>query len=157
MLEFVENEEGKPRMNTDEHGLETNTRNTKVESGSGEEVNTKSTKKASGVKRRALSVKASSASIDKPSPLEVFTWNRAQEQLRFALAGLDPIVKRCVSLRLLRQDSFKKLAEELEVSLDEVREILTCLRTRVHKYTTYFDRDWYWDESAKRFTLPEAM
>jgi hypothetical protein len=86
----------------------------------------------------------------KPTPLEQYTEKRAVEQLRLALARFEPVVKKCVAFRLLRHESYKKLARELDLSLDEVNEILAAVRPKVRAFTTYFDTDWHWVEGTKR-------
>lgn len=151
----AEADRNQPRMNTDKHGpgaesYHKATKSTKRVSGV--------KRGASGVKRNASSVKrpASIADMEKPTALETFSRNRAREQLRLSLADCDPIVKKCVVMRLLRLESFEDLARKLKLPVEDVGEILTRMRGLVRQYTTYFDRDWYWDETAKRFTLPEA-
>jgi hypothetical protein len=86
----------------------------------------------------------------KPTPLEQFSEKRAVEQLRLALARFEPVVKKCVAFRLLKHESYKKLAKELDLSLEEVKEILAAVRPKVRAFTTYFDTDWHWVEGAKR-------
>jgi hypothetical protein len=86
----------------------------------------------------------------KPTPLEQFSQKRALEQLRLALARFEPVVKKCVAFRLLKHESYKKLAKELDLSLDEVKEILAAVRPKVRAFTTYFDTDWHWVEGTKR-------
>ena len=63
------------------------------------------------------------------------------------------MVKRCVALRLSKHKSYKALAEELGLSVEQVEDILTRMRGWVSGYTTYFDHDWYWKEGV--VDLPE--
>ena len=95
-------------------------------------------------RRTALSI----TEVEKETPLEMFTRQRATQQLRFALAPHQPVVKRCVALRLSKHKSYKALAEELGLSTEQVEDILTRMRGWVSGYTTYFDHDWYWKEGA---------
>jgi len=97
------------------------------------------------------------ARVAEPTPLEEFGARLAVEHLRMALARQDPVVKRCVALRLLRHLSCEKLAGELELTLDEVKLILERMRPWVKRFTTYFERDWYWQDGARRFTLPDGV
>jgi hypothetical protein len=88
------------------------------------------------------------------TPLESFARKRAVDQLTLALARFEPVVKRCVATRLLRHESYARLAKRLELSLDEVREILGMVRPYVSRFTTYFDTDWFWVEGARRTFEP---
>jgi hypothetical protein len=95
------------------------------------------------------------ASLGKRTPLETYTRKRALESLRFALAMHQPVVKRCVILRLIKQHSFKALAKELELSLADVSDILSRMRVWVSRYTNYFENEWYWTEGGKKYRIPE--
>jgi len=94
--------------------------------------------------------------VTEPTPLDAFSESNAFEQLRMALARQDPVVRRCVALRLLRHTSFQRLADELDLTLDDVKLILEKMRPWVKRFTLYFDRDYLWTETARKFTLPDA-
>jgi len=89
------------------------------------------------------------------TPVDRFTRQRAVRMLREALALHQPVVKKCVAERLCNHKSFQQLAEELNLSVDEVKDILSKLRGWVHKFTTYFENDWYWVETGKNYFLPQ--
>lgn len=74
--------------------------------------------------------------------------------MEVSLSGVDPLVKRCVSRRLLRLDGFEKLAADLQLTLEEVKRILRHMRPWVRRYTTYYDPDRFWSEDGRKFTLP---
>jgi hypothetical protein len=95
------------------------------------------------------------AELGKQTPLESYTRKRALESLRFALAMHQPVVKRCVVLRLIKQHSFEALAKELELSLTDVSDILSRMRAWVLRYTNYFEKEWYWTEGGKKYRIPE--
>jgi DNA-directed RNA polymerase subunit N (RpoN/RPB10) len=95
------------------------------------------------------------AELGQQTPLELYTRKRALESLRFALAMHQPVVKRCVVLRLIKQYSFKALAKELELSLADVSDILSRMRVWVLRYTNYFENEWYWTEGGKKYQIPE--
>ncbi len=80
--------------------------------------------------------------------LERFTRKRATEQLREALANQMPVVKECVVLRLCEHWPYDKLARKLELTREQVGEILEKVRPWVYRFTTYFEDDWYWVEGV---------
>jgi hypothetical protein len=93
--------------------------------------------------------------VSDATPVDRFTRQRAVRMLREALALHQPVVKKCVAERLCNHKSFQQLAEELNLSVDEVKDILAKLRGWVHKFTTYFENDWYWVETGKNYFLPQ--
>ncbi len=88
--------------------------------------------------------------------LESFGMRRAVKAVRLAVADKHPIVKRCVAERLFNHRGFDDLAELLNISRADVAATLTRMRGWVRKYTTYFNDDWFWDDSAPKFRLPDA-
>jgi hypothetical protein len=88
------------------------------------------------------------AEVTKETPLERFRRRRAVEQLREALAPHQPVVKQCVAERLCLHRPTAELARELHLTEQQVEEILARVRPWVHRYTTYFDPDWYWQEGG---------
>jgi hypothetical protein len=100
--------------------------------------------KARSLGRLAISL----SEVGKETPLEKFTRTRATEQLRYALAPHQLVVKRCVALRLCKHMTYKELAEELGLSTEQVEDILTRMRGWVAMYTTFFEHDWYWKEGV---------
>ena len=88
--------------------------------------------------------------------LESFGMRRAVRAVRLAVADKHPIVKRCVAERLFNHLSFDELAELLNISRADVATTLERMRGWVRKYTTYFNDDWFWDDSAPRFQMPGA-
>jgi hypothetical protein len=114
-----------------------------------------STKKSEREKEKREVSDRDPASFGQPTPLETYTRKRALESLRFALAMHQPVVKRCVVLRLIKQYSFEALAKELELSLADVSDILSRMRVWVLRYTNYFEKEWYWTEGGKKYQIPE--
>jgi len=93
------------------------------------------------------------AALSRPSPLQSFGERLAREKLCAALATQDPVVRRCVALRLLRELRCEKLASELDLSLDDVKLILEKMRPWVHRFTTYYDATGFWVDGARKFRL----
>jgi hypothetical protein len=114
-----------------------------------------STKKSEREKERREVSDRDVAALGKQTPLESYTRKRALESLRFALAMHQPVVKRCVILRLIKQYSFEALARELELSLADVSDILSRMRVWVLRYTNYFENEWCWTEGGKKYRIPE--
>jgi len=81
--------------------------------------------------------------------LERVTRRRAEEMLREALGMHQSVVKECVALRLCKRLGYDEIARELELTREDVEHILSKLRPWVRRFTTFFDTDWYWVESAK--------
>lgn len=115
-----------------------------------------STKKSRPKKAKREASDRDVASAGKQTPLESYSRKRALESLRFALAMHQPVVKRCVLLRLIKRYSFDALAKELELSLEEVNDILSRMRAWVLRYTCYFEDEWYWTQSGKKYLIPGA-
>jgi len=90
--------------------------------------------------RSALSL----TEVTRDTPLERYRRRRAVGCLRLALAQHQPVVKRCVAERLCHHRPVPELARELFLSEDQVRDILERMRPWVHRFTTFFDSDWYW-------------
>jgi hypothetical protein len=89
------------------------------------------------------------------TPLERFTKRGATEALRAALSGHQDIVKFVVAGRLCTRKTFDDLAQEYGLTKDEVLDILTRMRAWVRRFTTYFDKDWYWVESVGKYFIPD--
>ncbi len=105
---------------------------------------------AAGVRRTGLSL----SEIDQPSAFGLFTRKQATTALRDCLAVHEPIVRRCVALRLTRLLTPEEIAAQLELELEDVDDILTQMRPWVHKFTGFFDQDRYWRDDAPRYSIP---
>jgi len=92
--------------------------------------------------------------VTRDSTLERFKRTRATAQLRMALAPHQEVVKLCVAERLCHHKDTAALARDLKLTEDQVKEILARMRPWVHRYTTYFDSDWYWLDNGLP-ALPE--
>ncbi len=90
------------------------------------------------------------------TPLDRYGLKRAERAVSLAVAGKHSIVKRCVAERLFNHLSFDELAELLDISRSDVATTLERMRGWVRKYTTYFNNDWYWDDDAPKFRLPDV-
>ncbi|MEO0082318.1 MAG: hypothetical protein ABIL25_08520 [candidate division WOR-3 bacterium] len=94
--------------------------------------------------------------ISRKTPLERFRQRKALEQLRYALACQQPVIKMCVAERLSKHRSYAELARKYFLTVEEVADIMDKMRVWVRKYTTYFDNDWYWkDEGQPRSLVPD--
>ncbi len=86
--------------------------------------------------------------VEKATAFEEFTRTRATGQLRDALAMQLPVVRHCVARRLCEHASYDDLAEELDLTRGQVAGILEKVRPWGHRFTTYFEDDWYWVDGA---------
>jgi len=82
--------------------------------------------------------------VMKETTLERYRRKEAARALRNALAPHDQVVKVCVAERLCHHLSREQLADKCGLSEGQVEDILERMRPWVHRFTTFFDSDWYW-------------
>ena len=97
---------------------------------------------------RAVSKNLAKA-LEKPCDLELRHERVAGEELKKALALVKPWARRVVIDKLAKRKSYQELARENEMGVKDVKDILKQVRAFVHKYTTYFDDDWFWRDCAQ--------
>jgi hypothetical protein len=88
-----------------------------------------------------------------PTALERFTKRGATGALRAALSGHQDVVKFVVAGRLCAKKTFDELAQEYDLTKDEVLDIMTRMRAWVSRFTTYFDNEWYWKEGMGKYFI----
>lgn len=81
---------------------------------------------------------------DEPTILEETRLSFAAKHLKAAISSLRPVERQCVIGRLARKMGFDELAQELEITRDDVAEILGRAKRLVQAHTTYFNSEWYW-------------
>ena len=86
------------------------------------------------------------AALEQPSDFEEIVRTRATEDLRQALALMKPWARRVVVGKVARRRSYVQLAKQFELRVQDVQDILREARAFVHRYTTFFDDDWYWQD-----------
>jgi hypothetical protein len=79
----------------------------------------------------------------------------AAKNLRLALAGHQPIVKRVVAKRLCEHAKFDDIAKEYDLTRAEVEDILNRMRKWVYRFTAFFNEDYYWKETGEKYIIPE--
>jgi hypothetical protein len=89
------------------------------------------------------------------TPLERFTKRGATDALRAALSGHQDVVKFVVAGRLCAKKTFDELSQEYGLTKDEVLDIMTRMRAWVRRFTTYFEKDWYWMEGVGKYFIPD--
>lgn len=95
------------------------------------------------------------ALLNEKSELEQIREENALKSLREALSSYKRIIRECVVRRLLEGLSHKALARRLDLTEDEVAGILTTMRPRVARLTSYFDEDWIWQDGATIRVSPD--
>jgi len=121
-----------------------------------EEVAKMPAKKRKAGARRAVPTSRLVSESATATEVDNFSQRRLVQALRGALAPFQPLVRRCVALRLWEHRSFDELAEDLGISRDDVADILTKLRPYVRRFTNYFDQDWYWVDGGKKYFIPQG-
>ncbi len=86
------------------------------------------------------------AALEQPSEFEEIVRKQATESLRQALALMKPWARRVVVGKVARRRSCTQLAKQFELRVQDVQDILREARAFVHRYTTFFDDDWYWQD-----------
>ena len=90
------------------------------------------------------------------APIQVMQEDRAKAALAYALSLHQPVVRECVVRRLLDKWSYEQLATELDLTRQQVRDILARLRRWVARFTDYFEDDSYWADRRRARTRAQV-
>jgi hypothetical protein len=80
------------------------------------------------------------------SELERIQEQKAAQSLREALQVIKPFAREVIIGRVADRKSYAQLAEENQMTVEKVAEILKLARGFVCKYTNYFDDEWWWSD-----------
>ncbi len=85
---------------------------------------------------------------DGPTMVEMFAREQAARELRVAIRSFQPLERQCIIARLCRRMSFERIADELQVTRNDVTAVLDRARERVQERTISFSSPWYWSEDS---------